>query len=192
MSRIFRVGNRVRNLNCTHVRQRVSNNLKTVLRNYWLFWKEFRIWWVLESSGESFLVFKVTTWWCKTCWKRTCEILSHVWTRLKMVKINKDMGKVTNDWPQSLLLWLNITESVIPTVPFEHLKTSVHQKPDKLIRSRWWLMFTREKIFWSTYITQCIRKLDKPTFMAWNGLQILSKFWVKIIILEFIRKFWQF
>ena len=118
MSRKFRVGNRVGNLNCTHVRQRVSNHLKTVLRSYWLFWKEFRIWWVLESYGESFLVFKVTTWWCKTCWKRTCEILSHVWPRLKTAKINKDMGKVTNDWPQSLVLWLNITESVIPTVPF--------------------------------------------------------------------------
>ena len=123
MSRKFRVGNRVGNLNCTHVRQRVCNHLKTVLRSYWLFWKEFRIWWVLESYGESFLVFKVTTWWCKTCWKRTCEILSHVWPRLKTVEINKDMGKVTNDWPQSLVLWLNITESVIPRVPFRYLIT---------------------------------------------------------------------
>ena len=40
----------------------VKINLKTVLRNYWSFWRGFQTWWVLESSGESFLVFKVTTW----------------------------------------------------------------------------------------------------------------------------------
>ena len=107
-------------------------NLKTVLRNYWSFWRGFQIWWVLESSGESFLVFKVTTWWRERCMLKRNMWDSHVWPRLKTTKINKDMGKGSNEWPQNLVLWLNITESVILTVPFQHIITHCPTKSRQL------------------------------------------------------------